>query len=48
MALEVPVSACSVVDADGCRVVEPGAFELRVGRSSRPEDQLVATFTVVG
>ena len=48
VALEVPVSACSVVDADGCRVVEPGAFELRVGRSSRPEDQLVATFTVVG
>ena len=48
VALELPVSACTVVDADGSRVVEPGAFELRVGSSSRAEDQLRASFTVGG
>ncbi len=48
VALELPVSACTVVDADGRRVVEPGAFELRVGPSSRAEDQLRAPFTVSG
>ncbi len=44
--LEVPVAACSLVDARGERVVEPGAFELRVGPSSRREAQLAARFTV--
>lgn len=44
--LELPVSACTIVDADGVRVVEPGEFDLRVGRSSRAADQLVATFWV--
>lgn len=46
--VEVPVADCTIVDADGARVVEPGAFELRVGRSSRPEDLLSAGFTVKG
>lgn len=46
--VEVPVADCTIVDADGARVVEPGAFELRVGRSSRPEDLLTAGFTVTG
>ena len=34
----VPVSACTIVDAAGRRVVEPGDFELRVGgsRACRP------------
>jgi beta-glucosidase len=45
--IELPVAACTVVDASGVRVVEPGAFELRVGGSSRAEDQLQAGFVVV-
>ena len=44
--LTVPVSACSIVDADARRVVEPGEFELRVGPSSVREVQLAARFTV--
>lgn len=44
--LELPVSACTVVDAHARRVVEPGAFELLVGPSSRTEDLLRAPFTV--
>jgi beta-glucosidase len=44
--LEVPAAACSIVDADGRRVVEPGEFELRVGPSSRPEALLRACFVV--
>ncbi len=45
--LELPVADCSIVDAAGNRVVEPGAFELRVGPSSSLDSQLVAPFTVV-
>jgi beta-glucosidase len=44
--LELPVSACSLVNARGERVVEPGEFELLVGRSSRPRDLLAARFRV--
>lgn len=33
--LELPVADCSIVDAAGRRVVEPGEFELLVGPSSR-------------
>jgi beta-glucosidase len=44
--IAVPVADCTIVDAHGRRVVEPGAFELRVGRSSRAADLLRATFTV--
>ena len=44
--LELPVAACSIVNAQGRRIVEPGDFELLVGRSSREEDLLVAPFTV--
>ena len=43
----VPVSACSIVDASGVRVVEPGRFELLVGPSSRDEVLLTAAFEVV-
>jgi beta-glucosidase len=46
--LELPVAACTLVDAAGRRVVEPGAFELLVGPSSRPEALLRAGFTVRG
>ncbi|GIM88698.1 glycoside hydrolase family 3 N-terminal domain-containing protein [Paractinoplanes toevensis] len=42
--LELPASACSLVTADGRRVVEPGDFELQVGPSSRERDLLKAAF----
>lgn len=44
--LELPVADCAIVDAAGSRRVEPGAFELLVGRSSRDVDLLVAGFEV--
>ena len=44
--IEVPVAACSIVNARSERVVEPGAFELLVGRSSRAADLLRAAFEV--
>jgi beta-glucosidase len=46
--LELPVAACTIVDAAGRRVVEPGEFELRVGPSSRAADLLSARFVVEG
>jgi beta-glucosidase len=45
--LEIPASACSLVTADGRRVVEPGDFELLVGPSSRERDLLRAPFRIV-
>lgn len=47
VAVEVPVADCTLVDPAGNRVVEPGAFELLVGPSSRDEDLLVGPFAVV-
>ncbi|WP_309103428.1 glycoside hydrolase family 3 N-terminal domain-containing protein [Microbacterium sp.] len=44
--LEVPVAECTIVDADGIRLVEPGMFELLVGPSSRDEVLLASEFTV--
>lgn len=44
--IELPVAACTIVNAAGNRIVEPGAFELLVGPSSRDEDLLRAGFTV--
>ncbi|MCC2318490.1 glycoside hydrolase family 3 N-terminal domain-containing protein [Cellulomonas chengniuliangii] len=44
--LELPVADCTLVDADGRRLVEPGAFELLVGPCSRDEALLRAGFTV--
>lgn len=44
--LELDVAACTLVDADGRRVVEPGEFAVGVGPSSRPECQLVGRFVV--
>jgi beta-glucosidase len=35
VALEIPVADLAIVDAKGDHVVEPGEFELRIGRSSR-------------
>ncbi len=45
--IELPVSACGIVDRHGNRVVEPGEFELLVGPSSRDACLLSARFTVV-
>ncbi|GIT78766.1 glycosyl hydrolase [Leifsonia sp. LS1] len=44
--LILPVAECSIVDAAGDRGVEPGAFELLVGSSSREIDLLAAPFEV--
>ncbi|MER7072277.1 glycoside hydrolase family 3 N-terminal domain-containing protein [Terrabacter sp. NPDC000476] len=44
--LDVPAAACSIVDAAGRRVVEPGEFRLLVGRSSREADLHGVTFTI--
>jgi beta-glucosidase len=44
--LSIPAAACSLVDAAGRRVVEPGDFELLVGPSSRRKDLLSARFTI--
>ena len=46
--LELPVAECSIVDAAGRRVVEPGQFELLAGPSSRDSALLGAAFTVTG
>ncbi len=44
--LAVPASACTLVTADGRRVVEPGRFDLLVGPSSRAADLLRAGFEI--
>lgn len=44
--VQVPVADCTIVDARGRRVVEPGEFELLVGPSSRDEDLHRAKFIV--
>jgi len=46
--LELAVTDCTIVDARGRRVVEPGAFALLVGPSSRDEVLLRGDFTVEG
>jgi len=45
--LELPVTDCSIVNAAGGRVVEPGGFELLIGPSSRAEVLHTVSFTVV-
>ncbi|MFT4136949.1 glycoside hydrolase family 3 N-terminal domain-containing protein [Microbacterium sp.] len=44
--LELSAADCTIVDAGGVRIVEPGEFELRVGPSSREETLRRARFTV--
>lgn len=44
--LEVPADSCSLVDARGQRVVEPGDFALLVGPTSRSADLLSAGFRI--
>lgn len=45
--LELPVSACSIVTADGRRIVEAGRFDLLVGSSSRDEHLQAISFEVI-
>ncbi|MDX3242570.1 glycoside hydrolase family 3 N-terminal domain-containing protein [Streptomyces sp. ME18-1-4] len=44
--ISIPAAHCSLVTADNRRVVEPGEFMLRVGPSSRREQQLSAGFRI--
>jgi beta-glucosidase len=44
--IELPAAACTLVTADGRRVVEPGDFELLAGPSSRESDLLRAHFRI--
>ena len=48
VSFDLPVSACTIVDADGERIVEPGEFEILVGPSSREETLQAAQFSVRG
>ena len=43
---ELPANSCTLVTADGRRIVEPGEFALRVGASSRTTDLLGAGFRI--
>jgi beta-glucosidase len=45
--LQIDAADCTIVTATARRVVEPGTFELLVGHSSRREDLLAGTFTIV-
>ena len=44
--LELPADSCTLVDAQGHRIVESGVFNLLVGRSSRTADLLTASFRI--
>lgn len=44
--LVLPAADCTLVTSDGHRVVEPGAFDLLVGPSSRNQDLLTGRFTI--
>ncbi len=44
--LEIPVSSCSIVNANAQRIVEEGEFELLVGPSSREAGLLKALFEI--
>lgn len=46
--IELPAASCTLVAADGQRVVELGEFALLVGPSSRKSDLLEAPFRIVG
>ncbi|MFC7531185.1 glycoside hydrolase family 3 N-terminal domain-containing protein [Actinoplanes sp. GCM10030250] len=44
--IELPAAVCTLVDAEGRRVVEAGDFELLVGPNSRPESLQSAKFRI--
>ena len=43
-----PADSCTIVTADGRRVVEPGSFELLVGSSARDAELLRSEFRITG
>lgn len=45
--LQLPAASCTLVTADGRRIVEPGEFRMLVGPSSRTTDLLSASFRIV-
>ena len=44
--MSFPAAACTLINAAGVRVCEPGAFELRIGPSSDPRTQLRTRFQI--
>ena len=44
--IAIPADSCTIVTADGRRVVEPGAFELLVGASARDADLMRCEFRI--
>lgn len=46
-AFDLPVSACTIVNGDAERIVEPGEFEILIGHSSRYSDLHTTIFNVV-
>lgn len=47
LAFDLPVSACTIVNGDAERIVEPGEFEVLIGHSSRYSDLHATIFNVV-
>ena len=47
VAFDLPVSACTIVNGDAERIVEPGEFEILIGHSSRYSDLHATIFNVV-
>lgn len=44
--IELPASDCTIVDAAGRRIVEPGEFDLLIGPSSRDEVLRAVSFEI--
>lgn len=47
VAFDLPVSACTIVNGDAERIVEPGEFKILIGHSSRYSDLHTTIFNVV-
>lgn len=47
LAFDLPVSACTIVNGDAERIVEPGEFKVLIGHSSRYSDLHTTIFNVV-
>ena len=47
VAFDLPVSACTIVNGDAERIVEPGEFEILIGHSGRYSDLHTTIFDVV-
>ena len=47
VAFDLPVSACTIVNGDAERIVEPGEFKVLIGHSSRYSDLHTTIFNIV-